>query len=842
MPLTIVGFLAIQDPLYRQPHFHKSYRTYEKQHRIKKINGYVHEAPSSHSDYARELPFFDVPDDKACRTALLQAHSGVTKPSAIARLLEVNLVERDPPYGYGVDTSRNFIRIHILRQYRMQQSKLVKDKLWAPLVHKVPFTECFIRIGILPSELWLQILGSLHPIDLYHLSRVNKATSELLSSPSLDYTWLEVFKNSKMPLRPRWRPVSHLKWASLLFGPSACSTCGRRGAVIDFAYARRVCRQCWVEVYVSKKHDPKHPPTDVIWSLLPATRRRVGGHCTEYWSKKKYYRPAVEDIATNIAGLHVQKETNEISELEFARKMEEVEAKYPPTNLAAYENWVEAIHKAESQYLININHHWEPVIAKRLEQMGYSGPNRVHWLLSLYQPDYRSCKRFNYGYPRRMFRKLQYLFPQFVLTNNVEDELQEFYDIQVKQAKQAYEDFRDQYTNYPGVEFLPTPMQLFTMADAPFYSLIKLASLDRKTEGAYQDYNISEYVQKFQEGIKREFLAMLPPTVHAPSPEPTPHIISHLENSANRLELATSIFACVNCVDCQIYQNHAKNASEKQKSDAGFNFTTPEGYGDFVAEAEQYPWQPGRLLVGWRNINGHFSCPHFDGEWEKEKQIVYSEDGANAARSLVSLVGLNPEVSNAEDMDRLDRRFTCRNCPIASTGKRGRRGHWVLTWKECVLHYIEMRRLQDPQHLSPQWRILADAMERWTKEQEVKHSEREDLSWQCLHCVFYNNLLVSEENVISHVKMMHSRPSPTVDEDYKHTFRGQTNRRKPVGIAEHPSIAQWFCGICQGLHPQPDRQLRLLSLRSVLQHVKDKHGISTPEEGREYQCYQAYSD
>lgn len=268
--------------------------------------------------------------------------------------------------------------------------------------------------------------------------------------------------------------------------------------------------------------------------------------------------------------------------------------------------------------------------------------------------------------------------------NNVEEELREFYHIQVKQAKQAYEDFRDQYTNYPGVEFLPTPMQLFTMADAPFYSLIKLASLDRKREGAYQGYNISEYVQKFQEGIQRKFLAMLPPAVYAPSPEPTPHTTSRLENSGNRLELATSIFACGNCVDCQIYQNHAKKASEKQKSDAGFNFTTPEDYGDFVDEAEQYPWQPGRLLVGWRNINGHFSCPHFDGEWEKEMQIVYSEDGANAARSLVSLVGLNPEVSNAEDMDRLGRRFTCRNCSIASTGKRGKRGHWVLTWKECV--------------------------------------------------------------------------------------------------------------------------------------------------------------
>ena len=70
-------------------------------------------------------------------------------------------------------------------------------------------------------ELRTQILETLHPIDLYHITLTTRALRKLLLSRSASAIWENSFKAySEIPFYPK--DVSAPRWASLLFGPATC--------------------------------------------------------------------------------------------------------------------------------------------------------------------------------------------------------------------------------------------------------------------------------------------------------------------------------------------------------------------------------------------------------------------------------------------------------------------------------------------------------------------------------------------------------------------------------------------------------------------------------------------
>lgn len=127
-----------------------------------------------------------------------------------------------------------------------------------------------------------------------------------------------------------------------------------------------------------------------------------------------------------------------------------------------------------------------------------------------------------------------------------------------------------------------------------------------------------------------------------------------------RLELATSTFICVPCTESELVK------FKKQPKD----FTS------------KLIFLHPTLVVGWRSLSGHSACPHYIENWGLD--IRYSCVGAEAAQSLVYLLGRSPGTTTADELDEQDYRFTCASCSIGPTGHRGYRGHQALTWKECV--------------------------------------------------------------------------------------------------------------------------------------------------------------
>jgi len=138
---------------------------------------------------------------------------------------------------------------------------------------------------------------------------------------------------------------------------------------------------------------------------------------------------------------------------------------------------------------------------------------------------------------------------------------------------------------------------------------------------------IEDWTRKQQEAI----ISLFPPAVD-------------LERQAKleKLELATSVFTCVDC---------------------------------------RYKIRNGRVLLGWKNICLHrrsIAGSNINRCGAQELNEVASA----AAASLVCCVGLDPATTTIEQMDKRNDRFLCGNC--TSEPSRGVIGLKVYNWVECV--------------------------------------------------------------------------------------------------------------------------------------------------------------
>ncbi|TFK67470.1 hypothetical protein BDN72DRAFT_770671 [Pluteus cervinus] len=336
-------------------------------------------------------------------------------------------------------------------------------------------------------------------------------------------------------------------------------------------------------------------------------------------------------------------------------------------------------------------------------------------------------------------------------------------------------------------------------------------SIDSTEPGRYDKYidQLPNLVLRWQQDTLSHYAAKIPRS-HTSS--------SQVDSSYDVLSLATSVFECLNC------------SSIKDKTQS---------------------WQAGRTLIGWRALNGHLSCTF--RKWKD--QLEYSNKGAEAAQSLVILAGLSPQRALATDLDSLDYRFTCGNCEIGPTGRRGSRGHKVWTWRECVYHFIQMNRVEDPDHQTPRWNRLSPEMSAYIKRRETP-GDVSDLSWSCLHCPSAWGSQEDRSRTIQHVVESHQIQRPKDDVDYTHSMRGPSSPRVAVGLSEYPTPEQYYCLRCD--KPRG----RLYAHQSIILHLLDKsvmlslllifirhssnllahgrHEIRDPEEGCEYACIPLY--
>lgn len=78
--------------------------------------------------------------------------------------------------------------------------------------------------------------------------------------------------------------------------------------------------------------------------------------------------------------------------------------------------------------------------------------------------------------------------------------------------------------------------------------------------------------------------------------------------------------------------------------------------------------------IAWRGILAHYVCCY--GLWER---LSYSYAGSATVAALIRLLGLSALTTLPDQLDELDHRFFCANCPQTPTRA-------AYTWRECVRH------------------------------------------------------------------------------------------------------------------------------------------------------------
>ncbi|TFK63911.1 hypothetical protein BDN72DRAFT_847153 [Pluteus cervinus] len=676
-----------------------------------------------HRIYASEFAFHNVEDG-----------DGI---SAIPGIFGIEKPERDEPYGPFIPTNRNFVRIYIMQQMRIEMSRRPKINL----------KELSKAFESLPMELFFEILSHFQPIDLYNFCVAGHPfCSFLVGSQASEPIWRNSYRASDHSIPPPPPQVSGFRWAHLLFGSSLCtastpgsSRCNRRGAVVDFSHCHRVCRACWLKWYITKYEDPDyedHP----VWTLVPTSRRRMGGplSCWVRYSDDRYYQPEVQK---HLSTLKVKP-----TEEGFRQRLERLKAD-----------------AGEREKFAKKCRTWSDGIIDLAHQHSRTRSRKPRLDKKLTQPEV----------DQKLREKLtQCITKEIHLVRTFLDLYLQTYSLSIS-------------------EFLPTPNHIMT--SEPIYSAMigaitrRMKDNEAESGGGYETYSdqLSDLILRWQDDRRSHYADKIPRSWAG----------SSLSNPVDDIfTLATSVFECLDC---------PTNNGKKE------------------------PWQAGRALIGWRAINGHFACPHRN--WEDK--LEFSGKGAQAAMSLATLAGLNTQTPLSSDLDSLDHRFTCANCGIAPTGYRGYQGHNVWTWRQCVYHFTQMNRVEDPDHQTPRWNRLSTEMAAYFKRREISVDVRGP-GWCCLHCP--DGCGITKGHIIYHLTSSHQIQIPRADVDYKYTMRAPSFPQKAIGLLEYPTPAQYCCLRCE--RPQS----RMYAHRDIIPHLLDKHGIGEVKEGREYACIPLY--
>ncbi|KAJ7663238.1 hypothetical protein DFH06DRAFT_1471238 [Mycena polygramma] len=590
----------------------------------------------------------------------------------------------DFPSGRALN-SVNYATVHILQSLRIQN--LPCAKLRSP--DSCMFAE-------LPVEIVLEILPRMHPLDLFHLSRVNRWLRAILLSKEVEPIWCDVFRaQGDLPRCPPRLLTRH--WVGMLFGAHICEVCGAPGAAIDSDTWRRVCSRC-----VSQSPTPMP-----FYNAL-----RVGGDFRLWrqeilWEDRRSCYWSIPRIVDRITKrLHA--------------------AGYNPHDVEV------AVKSTEDHIYGSPNLYGRKRLTKQLWRI-----LRPQIISLLATAENARLERDRNGLSRRRLS---------VVTDC------------------AFTALRSASANAPSYERYAPPYGYDLSAFMPFTRVI---NEDSNKEMWYAPYRLAHEIKAFSRAMdswnaetRKTLAESLPRTSRR----------AH----GNMMDRATGVFIC---------------------------------YGEYC----EYP-----IAIGWAELRAHLGwCTTVDG-------VHRSSLGYTAALKLVVLLGLDPETTTDAQMDSIDARFLCEDCPVAPPGRLP--GRAALKWRECVQHALECNRRDRLSHAYPRWALLSDRITLDIRRDEPQGEEINVIhsinAWACIICD--EHLPRSHETyaeVMKHIRAEHGVMLPRKGVHLVFFVNKRRRKRQPVILAEGEHATKYECNRCAAITPD---KTKLLSLRAILRHIPDK--------------------
>ncbi|KAG2153723.1 uncharacterized protein EDB93DRAFT_210913 [Suillus bovinus] len=634
-----------------------------------------------------------------------------------------------------------------------------------------------------PIDILLEIFGHLEPLDLLRLFRTHKAFRQVLSSNHAASVWKAARVNRGGV--PDCVPgMSEIEWAELLFNNSCCEECGKKGIWrIDFGLRRRICRLCLNEDLVCDEafsYDfPEYDP--IILDFIPFSSIRVDDHdhndCRMFWPKD------IERMAKELEPYLKPGAEQALEDFKQSRK------KYIDSNIdhiSICDAWTGKDNQRRLERARQLRDQNSELFVARLIALGHNAKDvkrmfdrRHYGILDKELTDARW---------KRLIPKVEYKLA----------ELQEEWRLQ----RQSEVSFLRQsrlltlYNKY----VLPLPQGIIPPV-ADFLKLSDVAEFIKspRAEDGASDYppcdafaeRIPEFYAEYMNKRKLELTRLLALSADAVQDTTTPQSQGIEAPDDMLMQLATSIVQCT------------------------------------------HPRSQALPLITWDKVQHHrFHDRGMAHSYELSAAtspciFSISERGVAAARSLLTLVGLNAQTTTATTMDSLQCRFFCSNCSPKS--ENGGTYRMAMDWRQGVFHYVQER---SPSHKEPHWELLSAAQLQVVQSCPApEYPVATERVWRCNHCILYRNGPATKPIVIKHTRS-HVLKTPIEGTDFSYD---------QCAVEEPPPATKFF------VTPQtrvPDnstyrcqhcnRSTRTFKLQGVKAHLKAKHKIIYSSEGPDF--------
>ncbi|KAF8878919.1 hypothetical protein BD779DRAFT_1789089 [Infundibulicybe gibba] len=565
----------------------------------------------------------------------------------------------------------------------------------------------------MPLDIVFEVASHLAPQDLLTLSRTNKTLHGTLHSPNASSVWKAVRSAVGAPdCSPGF---TEPQWASLLFGRPICEQCGSKNVHnVEFGIRRRVCIRCKKQHLVSAAKLKKvfgYKP--LILDMVPYTLYGgwVPSHCKRSPGNLKYFwKSDVECIASQWADLqgNIRMDVGGAEAEAIAYRKQRIDEVERITQHAKFCNdWSRQVSETSHREAYEKQIARFDMIRERLLALGYDDRD-IHY--SMFN---RSCFNKDVEFTDQFWARIQSRAIKPVESNRVSRLERERDSLRVERLAIL----RPLYVEY--AKSL-APLQWCYLPN--IYELVEFPVL-RNIMEADRSAGISQ--QSFLP-VTGQLPALIPEWISAKKER----IISMLEPPPSRmvdhpLDLATSVFVCTS--------QNCHNGSSLW-------------WGTSRVQLALISWE----AIAARSCQATGTCLYAS---YNSTAVGFSQSGASTASSLVRLANLDPSSATIAEMDALDLRFACLQCPALAPESRLVKGY---PWKSAVEHGMTTEHA-NWYRMSPE------------ETQRIRQNEApvwdSYMAWSCNHCADDFNRWRTKISVTYHLGAMHNITSPTEPSD-----------------------------------------------------------------------------
>ncbi|KAI0312946.1 hypothetical protein OF83DRAFT_1143601 [Amylostereum chailletii] len=532
----------------------------------------------------------------------------------------------------------------------------------------------------MPGGVLFEIFGYLRPADMFHVSQVSMGFQRLLVSPKAEAIWKSSYMNDPdTPACPE--DVTHICWANVLFGSSACYECGSKSGVkILFTLRRRLCMRCMDKTLVS------------------ASAIRIPDSCFCF----EWESITCSDVIPSAHNTSAKRTTYY----------------FPPEEIDKFFSEVNELIQQACGDPHTLNGEFAKFIAKKRDavaERNEHGKRCVQWeqdMVEVRRLELQQAKEFRrkqirerfitMGYDERDLAAIQdhremntpaYLTDD--IWNTISGELITFVsqrrDLRVATEKRSRRAARERALEEEYVRHWKTlPHSLVSYMPSvhhyknEFQSIVEMLAEDEPVSDAWRARlrkAIRDTMGTIRDTLRahKEHLISLLPPVDVP--------VGGMVSEATRADLATSVFT-----------------PARQET----NY-----FGTEIL---------ARIFRDWKYMT--------------PPAVHLQERGAQTVRHLLALTGLGEDTAKV-DMDRKDARFVCLRCPAARrndwTLDKSVVGRFVMGWRTAVDHMVSMHPEGEP-HM----RVLTEGETESIRMQEEKlRSVPTKRIYGCCHCTVH---------------------------------------------------------------------------------------------------------